>query len=83
MGRTLYIVAGDHPELFAYLRDRMTSDGDVAVILDRRVSERRQQRLPYTPERRRGDRRSRPDVDSELKLRAHAQITLPDGVGID
>jgi hypothetical protein len=78
MGRTVYIVARDHPELYAYLRDRFTCDGDVEVILDRRVAERRRHDEPHTPDRRRGDRRSRPDVEIELEKRSHAMITVPD-----
>ena len=79
MGRTVYIVAGDHPELFAYLRDRLGGDGETEVIRDRRVSERRQRPVPHVPERRRTDRRLRPHVDRELKIRAHAVLTLSDG----
>lgn len=78
MGRTMYIVARDHPELFAYLRDRFSCDGRVEVILDRRVAQRRQGNTSHTPERRRADRRTRPEIDEELQIRAHAIITLPD-----
>jgi len=80
MARTVYIVAGDHPELFAYLRDRLGCDSETEVILDRRVSERRQSPLPHLPDRRHADRRSRPHVDRELKIRAHAMLTLSDGL---
>ena len=78
MGRTVYIVARDHPELFAYLRDRFSCDGNVEVILDRRFAQRRQHSSAYTPERRRADRRRRPEVDEELQIRAHVIITLSD-----
>jgi len=81
MGRTMYIVARDHPELFAYLRDRFSCDGTVEVILDRRFAQRRQGRAYHAPERRREDRRRRPEVDQELKIRAHAIITAPDSNG--
>lgn len=78
MGRTMYIVARDHPELFAYLRDRFSCDGTVEVILDRRFAQRRQGNAPpHSPERRRADRRRHPEVDEELQIRAHAIITLP------
>lgn len=78
MGRTMYIVARDHPELFAYLRDRFSCDGTVEVILDRRFAQRRQRSTSHTPERRRADRRTHPEVDQELEIRAHAIVTLPD-----
>ena len=81
MGRTMYIVARDHPELFAYLRDRFSGDGTVEVILDRRFGQRRQRSAHHAPERRLADRRSRPEVDEELQIRAHALITLPDPKG--
>ena len=58
MGRTVYVVARDHPELFTYLRDRFSADGEVEVILDRRVRQRRQVNMTHNPDRRRHDRRS-------------------------
>ena len=81
MGRTMYIVARDHPELFAYLRDRFSADDAVVVILDRRFGQRRQRSADHASERRLADRRSRPEVDEELQIRAHALITLPDPKG--
>ena len=78
MGRTVYIVARDHPELYAYLRERFTCDGEVDVILDRRVVQRRRVSMPHGPERRRSERRARPEADTELQIRSHAIITLPD-----
>jgi hypothetical protein len=78
MVRTLYIVAVDHPQLFNYLRDSLPCDGQIQVILDRRVSERRQRYIPRLPDRRQAERRVRPDVDRDLELRAHAMLTLPD-----
>ena len=78
MGRTVYVVARDHPELFTYLRDRFSADGEVEVILDRRVGERRQANMAHTPERRRRDRRSRPEADIELQIRSHVIITFSD-----
>ena len=78
MGRTVYVVARDHPELYAYLCERFASDAGVEVILDRRVSQRRQVDIPHMPERRGTDRRSHPEADMELETRSHAIITLPD-----
>jgi hypothetical protein len=79
MGRTVYIVARDNPELYAYLRDRFAADGEVEVILDRRVGQRRQRNVSHPEDRRRGDRRSRPHVDNELQIRSHAIITVGQG----
>jgi hypothetical protein len=82
MGRTVYVVARDHPELYAYLRDRFTAEGegDVEVVLDRRHAARRQREEPHAPDRRRADRRSHPQIDTELQFRSHAVLTLPDRI---
>jgi hypothetical protein len=82
MGRTVYVVARDHPELYAYLRDRFTADGEgnVEVVLDRRHTARRQRDEPHAPERRHTDRRSHPQIDTELQFGSHAIITLADPI---
>jgi hypothetical protein len=80
MERTVYIVAADSPELYAYLRNVLSDDGETEVIRDRRVSERRRYQTDYAPERRQGERRSRPHVDAELATRCHAVLTFPVGV---
>jgi hypothetical protein len=78
MGRTLFVVSRHHPDLFAYLRERFATDSNVEVILDRRMAQRRQREVTPDAERRRADRRSRPEVEMELKTRSHAIITIPD-----
>jgi hypothetical protein len=78
MGRTLFVVSRHHTDLFAYLRERFATDTNVEVILDRRVAQRRQRSVTPEAERRRGDRRSRPEVEIELQTRSHAIITIPD-----
>lgn len=78
MGRNLFVVSRRYPDLYEYLRERFASDPAVVVILDRRVTQRRRAQGPYEAERRRGDRRSRPEVEIELQTRSHAIITMPD-----
>lgn len=78
MGRTLFVVSRHHPDLFAYLRERFATDTNVEVILDRRMAQRRQREVRPDSDRRRADRRSRPEVEMELKTRSHAIITIPD-----
>jgi hypothetical protein len=73
----MVIVARRHPELYDYLRERFVADPGVEVILDRRSAERRQRGLPVVNERRRGDRRLRPDVDELLGARSHVIVTVP------
>ncbi|HXH82748.1 MAG TPA: hypothetical protein VNN07_07440 [Candidatus Tectomicrobia bacterium] len=59
MPRTLIIVHRDaSPELHAHLVSIFHSSGDVSVIRDRRVGERRCDDLPVSTERRRGERRT-------------------------
>jgi hypothetical protein len=76
MARTLYVIARRDPELYQYLRERFASDLAVDVVLDRRLTERRQRYIPRQSERRRIDRRRRPEVDAELQSRSHAIVTL-------
>lgn len=76
MGHTLFIVSRHHPDLYAYLRERFAGDRAVEVILDRRLGQRRQPAGPFEMERRREDRRRRPEVDAELQSRSHAIITI-------
>ena len=78
MGRTLFIVSRQHPDLYAYLRERFASDTAVEVILDRRLGQRRQRAAQIATERRQADRRTRPEVEAELKTRSHAIITIPE-----
>lgn len=78
MGRNLFVVSRRHPDLFQYLRERFSSDSAVEVILDRRVAQRRQYQAPHDTERRRAERRQRPEIEIELQTRSHAIITIPD-----
>jgi hypothetical protein len=73
----LFIVSRQHPDLYEYLRGRLTADGDVRVIPDRRLGERRRKAAPAAAERRRADRRSRPDIDEQLQRHPQAIVTLP------
>ncbi|MBI1736878.1 MAG: hypothetical protein HYR51_17050 [Candidatus Rokubacteria bacterium] len=66
MGGDLLIVSRSQRSLYDYLRDDFQSDPDVEVLMDRRHGERRQARAPWTAERRRGDRRTRPPIDEKL-----------------
>lgn len=78
MGRTLFIVSRQHPDLYAYLRERFATDDAVEVILDRRLGQRRQRDTAPDTDRRRADRRERPEVEMELRTRSHAIITIPE-----
>jgi hypothetical protein len=51
----------------------------VRVVLDRRLAPRRRRALPAAAERRRVDRRSRPEVDEQLRATSFAIVTASDG----
>jgi hypothetical protein len=78
MGRNLFVVSRRYPDLYEYLRERFASDTAVEVILDRRIAQRRRADTPQETERRRADRRRRPEVEIELETRSHAIITIPE-----
>jgi len=77
MPAQLFIVARRHPELYDYLSTRFAEDARVAVILDRRLGARRRRALPAAAERRRADRRTRPEVDEQLRTTSLAVVTAP------
>ena len=77
MVRHLIVVSREHADLYVYLRDRFarTEENDVAIILDRRLVERRRQTVSVEVERRGADRRSRPEVDAHLRERSHVVVS--------
>jgi hypothetical protein len=77
MARNLFIVSRYHPDLFSYLKERFNGDDAVEIILDRRSRQRRHRHEAPNVERRRCDRRCRPEVDAELRTRSHAILTIP------
>lgn len=81
MARNVFIVSRQHRDLYTYLRERFASDPAVEVVLDRRFGQRRQQQAPVDAERRRNERRQRPEVEAELQTRSHAIITIEDLAG--
>src|SRR5882672_9390169 len=76
MARHLLIVSREDLDLHAYVADRFADDPTIEVVLDRRLRTRRQLQRAVGVERRRHDRRMRPDVDGELRLRSHVVVTL-------
>jgi hypothetical protein len=77
MPARLFIVAQRHPELYEYLSSRFADETDVTVVLDRRLASRRRRALPAAAERRRTERRSRPDVEAQLRTTSLAVVTAP------
>jgi hypothetical protein len=67
MPRYLFIVARGHPETYADLKRQFQGNPDVEVLLDRRVSDRRQHQEGREPERRRSERRGQRDANSHVR----------------
>jgi hypothetical protein len=63
----LFIVARDQPALYQTLLTEFGAERDIEVLYDRRFGERRRQQVGWPEERRRGERRNRPDVDAQLE----------------
>ncbi|MGH7366567.1 MAG: hypothetical protein ACREK9_09175 [Candidatus Rokuibacteriota bacterium] len=82
MGRVLYIVAKEQPLLCGYLMATVGAQSDdghlVEIKVDERRGERRLSREARDPERRRGERRLRPSLDSDLGSRGYATVVLSD-----
>ena len=66
MPRYLFVVARGHPEVYADLRRQFAGNPDVEVLVDRRLSERRESPAPREPERRQGERRGKQGGDSHV-----------------
>lgn len=65
--RYLVLVASDRADLFKYLRQKFATEVGIEVCYERRVGERRRRTAAQPGDRRRGDRRTRPSIDAELR----------------
>ncbi len=74
--RALLIVAREEPALFELLRREVAGRPEVAVLLDRRVADRRQRDLGVAEERRHHERRSLPSWEHDLRVRKYV-LTRP------
>jgi hypothetical protein len=75
MGRELFIVSRDRPDLYRYLTQTFAGAENVEVIWDRRTGERRAGGPGGVTERRHADRRTR-HVEEDLKLVGYAFLDL-------
>lgn len=76
MRRELFIVARDRSDLYRYLSQTFADAENVEVIFDRRSTERRDVPTPTSPDRRRRERRGRPQVEEELRTVGYAFLVL-------
>ena len=79
MGQLLFVVSRDAVKRYQDLKRAFSDQESVEVILDRRVSERREPGTQATApgnNRRRSDRRSRPEVDSDLGSLGYSVVRM-------
>ena len=57
MDRLVLVVNRERDDVYESLKDVLASETDVAVVLDRRATDRRRHTVPASFERRRADRR--------------------------
>ncbi len=77
MGQLLFVVSRDSVKRYEDLKRAFSDREAVAVILDRRRGERRRPDARPGADRRRADRRSRPEIDAELKSIGYSVIRIP------
>ena len=76
MRRELFIVARERADLYRYLSQTFADAENVEVIWDRRGGERRRVSNGARSERRRRDRRTRINVDEELRTVGYSFLAL-------
>jgi hypothetical protein len=76
MRRELFIVARDRADLYRYLSQTFADAENVEVIWDRRAEERRRISAGVGPERRRRERRTRVNVDEDLRTVGYSFLAI-------
>jgi len=66
MAQLVFIVSRHRPKLHEYLQNEFAGNDEVAVIVDRRLGDRRLREVEHGPERRQTDRRQA-QVDERLQ----------------
>jgi len=78
LDRLLFIVRRDRRALFEALNKALAGEPEVEVRLDRRTDHpRRRQEAPRESERRQIERRSREDLDAEIRERGWSVLRIP------
>ena len=77
MDRLLFVVAQERRDLYEALRAVFANERGVEVILDRRLTKRRQRAAPPAAERRRFGRRARSLEETEVRARGFTVVRLP------
>jgi len=74
---SLFIVAQEHKQLYESLAKIVSIGANPQIFVDRRFGERRRQTNRVRVERRRGERRSRPEVDARLRSSGYTYLEGP------
>ena len=74
----LLIMGGRDVELYKRFKRAFAHSNRIGVMLDRRFGERHQRNDPPAVERRRLERRSRPDVDTQIRSSGWSLVGLAD-----
>ena len=75
----VFVVARYNPQLYDYLQREFSHEERIRIIMDRRVSDRRQRADASPGERRQSDRRRHPHVDANLRDRGFVILQRGNG----
>lgn len=75
----LVIVSRNRPDLYAHITQLFFADARCLLIFDRRRIQRRRVKEAPASDRRKRHRRTRPEVDGEIRVRGWAVIALSGG----
>jgi hypothetical protein len=74
--KLVFIVARDRLRLHQSFVEMFSDEDDIEILFDRRLRERRQIYGAHVSERRRGERRSQPEIDGQLRARGYAKVVI-------
>jgi hypothetical protein len=70
----LVIVSRNRPDLYAHIAQLFFADARYLLIFDRRRTQRRRVKEAPESDRRKGHRRTRPEVDGEIRVQGWAVV---------
>ena len=81
MAQLVFIVSRHRPKLREYLQREFAGNAEVTIIVDRRLGERRLDRGPRSPDRRRVSRRQE-QIDERLRAMGWAIVWGDDATAV-
>ena len=76
MSKLLYVIARNRPDVHDTLSREFSNQELIQILTDRRFAQRRQQEAPCPAERRGNERRTRADVEPEIRSTGWAKVRL-------